>query len=516
MDQLLFLQLISREAFKTAAMKLRLLLLCLLCVLTFPAASSAASESAGDVRALSAYESKLVAQVPGCTPIGRKNILLLWKPGIPLIFAAEARVGQLQQLADWLERAYGLMSDWTGHNPNDYWEKQTGQRNRLVFCVNGQRGFRFGGNKRPYVAIPLANLRPFDFESACQAMSHDFFSVPPDLRSRLGDSLEGACSYSSYHLLRAMEMPKVAESYEMTLYNTAPTDPVIGRARMLLDLERRLKLEGPAEFWHYFKHEDLELALFGTSASVAARPATLAGSLVAAWDFSGDAALTDKATAGTVSDGLKLLGDAAIHEGVAVVPAAKGAGLQALSSADLELTGEITLWARFRVMGTSKSIISLIDKRSFKPEQRSYAWLLVPSALANNAWAQGGQISADGTRATDVLQITGPPTVPVKAWREGAMVVRRVGTGCEMSWFVANRADELDMKYEAANAPVSSKTFSTIFRSNQPLFIGNDASLGANAATLEFAEVRIYNRALSAEELLLIAPGELSPNEDVK
>jgi len=49
-----------------------------------------------------------------------------------------------------------------------------------------------------------------------------------------------------------------------------------------------------------------------------------------------------------------------------------------------------------------------------------------------------------------------------------------------------------------------------IFRSAQDLYVGKDVGLKAISTALEFDEVRLYDRALSLDELAAIVPGELS------
>jgi len=57
---------------------------------------------------------------------------------------------------------------------------------------------------------------------------------------------------------------------------------------------------------------------------------------------------------------------------------------------------------------------------------------------------------------------------------------------------------------------VSHPAVRSLFRSKQPLLVGDDVNLAANSSPLDIDEVRLYDRALTPAELAAIEPGELS------
>lgn len=229
--------------------------------------------------------------------------------------------------------------------------------------------------------------------------------------------------------------------------------------------------------------------------------------LVAAWDFEAGKGgpLADKATAGGAKDTLEALGAARVADGVAHVPAQAGSAFQAASSADLEPTDELTIWIRLRVAKNPTSYISLVDKRRFKPEERSYGLYVPPGPKTPELYAVGGQVSADGTAAGAVAFAKAKETLPIGRWCEAAMVVERRGQALAVSWYAAAGSD-----FARVGGPVSSPALGAIFRSKLPLLIGDDVNLGANSSPVDYDEVRLYDRALTPDELGAIEPGALS------
>ena len=237
--------------------------------------------------------------------------------------------------------------------------------------------------------------------------------------------------------------------------------------------------------------------------------------LVAAWDFE-DAhggPLADKATGGTVKDTLKALGAASVGKGIALIPAKEGTAFGAASSADLAQGGEMTLWLRLRVEHAPEGFLSLVDKRRFHgPEERSYAFFVPPATGSPRVYSLGGQISFNGLRDPGVTYIDGQNAVPAGEWREVAMVVSRSKDRyLSVSWYASTGEEAKaagDLKL--VGGPASNPVVTAIYCAQQPLLVGNDATLKANPSPMEIDEVRLYDRALSPEELAAIVPGELS------
>jgi hypothetical protein len=227
--------------------------------------------------------------------------------------------------------------------------------------------------------------------------------------------------------------------------------------------------------------------------------------LVAAWDFedANGGPLADKATAGTVKDALRALGDAAVSGGVARIPATAGSAFRAESSADLEQPGELTIWLRLRVAQNPASFVSLVDKRRFRnPEERSYGLYIPPGPKTPEFYAVGGQVSFNGTASGAVAFTGAAETLPVGAWREAAMVVAFEGHCLAVRWYAATGAEPRRAEeFPCVGGPVTRPGLARLHVAKQPLTVGNDVGLRALPTPLEIDAVRIYDRALSPEEL---------------
>jgi len=224
--------------------------------------------------------------------------------------------------------------------------------------------------------------------------------------------------------------------------------------------------------------------------------------LVAAWDFAGENPLADKAPAGKHADDLAAFGAPVVADGVAKVPRTPASGFEAKSSPDLEFPGELTIWLRFRVANAPAGFQSLVDKRHFKdPQERSYGFYLPPSKEKDRI-ALGGQISQDGA-GTGLANMEGTPCLPVGQWCEAAMVIRRTGGYLAPEWYAAEGEEFVPVSHLEGGASLLS-----LFRSQQPLLIGNDANRKPCQAEVEYAEIRLYSRALTPAELAAIQPGE--------
>ena len=466
---------------------------------------------------LSSNERMLAAQVPDCDVIGRENIVLLWPLKMKTAYYYEANVANREQLADWLERAYELLRDVTFHDPNAANQLKNGERHRLAIVWNGQKNYHFGGaTKRPYIGSKSYVCNESWFNYICHEMGHDFFHLHPDFRGRVTGWNEGLAEYMHFYLLQQMGMPETAKRFEAKMaetYRVDPFSPYRGRAYQFVLMQHKRKWESPKQLLENMRGKDTNLFMTGKKEEVIVPTTDKSEALVAAWDFDGLNALEDKATAGQIKDNLTILGDVKVKGGIAIVSSASGAVLRASSSPELELADSMTIWTRFRIPAGKQtpktSIVSLIDKRLFKnPEARSYGFFLIPSD-ETESWGLGGQISGDGTRSKAVTMTEGTAAIERGEWCEAAMVVNRVGKYLSVSWSSSTSALGEERDFVLANGPVS-RPIDTIFRGQHPLLIGNDSTMGAKNIGIEFDEVRIYNRALSDEELLSIRAGELS------
>ena len=248
------------------------------------------------------------------------------------------------------------------------------------------------------------------------------------------------------------------------------------------------------------------------------RPGAHQTHLVAAWDFEEGkgSPFAEKAYAGSHRDDLFPLVDAKALEGIGIVPAQGGSAFRSASSADLELSDELTIWLRLRVKSNPTGFISLVDKRRFQdPEERSYGFFITPGAATPNVFAVGGQVSEDGTDANAVGAFPKKETIAVGEWREVTMVVERGGGGdLTLCWYASTKeSPESSGDFKLVAGPAIGAGIRSIFRSVRDLFVGNCCNVTRNSSSIELDEVRIYNRALSLHELASIVPGELSKGE---
>jgi hypothetical protein len=216
--------------------------------------------------------------------------------------------------------------------------------------------------------------------------------------------------------------------------------------------------------------------------------------LVARWDFQGESPLADKAPAGDHADNLRAFGKATVRDGVATVPRSEASFFEAENSVDLEFAGEFTIWLRVRLGNAPAGYQSLVDKRTFgKGQQRSYG-LFVPPARPGKMASIGGQISQDGAGVA-VSRMQGEPCLPVGEWCDIALVLRRVGVFLQPEWYAGPRGQLKALSGGDRTGVLS------VFQGKQPLLIGNDANRKPGQADLEFSEIRLYSRGLTAKEL---------------
>lgn len=237
----------------------------------------------------------------------------------------------------------------------------------------------------------------------------------------------------------------------------------------------------------------------------AVTPGPLDKHLVVVWDFesTGPGPLADKAPAGVAADTLEALGAVAVEKGAARVPASRGAAFQAHSSDDLSPDRELTLWARIRVSQTPRGLPSLIDKRRFKdPEARSYGMYLTSDPKqGRDTFGLGGQVSANGTGKASASDAKSEKALPCGQWCQVAMIVRNRDGRLVVEWY--GRVDEPGQTtpWTLLNGPVSTADVNSIYRSNEPLLLGNTHSLGQPSTPIDYDEVRFYDRALTADEM---------------
>lgn len=228
--------------------------------------------------------------------------------------------------------------------------------------------------------------------------------------------------------------------------------------------------------------------------------------LMAHWDFAGENPLADKATAGSVQDTLVAAANSDVDSKVVVadgMATITGDGaLMAVDSADISPTKGLTVFFKAKFSGSASGLFSIIDKRSFSStptygEQRAFG------------------IYADTTKntMTGVLSSSaGPDTeLPKDEWREFAMtfsfkngmVTKRLYVSNGESTGSGDDFTMVEVKEAATSIPDTSN----------PFMIGNEVA-GANGykdyngLTRQYADVRLYDAALSADQIAQILPYE--------
>lgn len=225
----------------------------------------------------------------------------------------------------------------------------------------------------------------------------------------------------------------------------------------------------------------------------------LASSLVAHWDFEGDAPYADKGTGGTVSDALRPQNAVRIEDGAAVVTGS--GGLLAADSVDLSPTGEMTILLRMKVSGSLSGYTNFVDKRAFAStpggEDRAYG-LMIQNGLFTTQIAQG--------KKSPVVFLQSDQKIAADTWQEIALVIREGPKGKRLiTIFVSQQAYTLAASdFEAVLSSVSALT--SINDSAVDLVVGNDINLGEQKSTRIFDDVRLYDTALSRAEIAQVYP----------
>lgn len=211
-------------------------------------------------------------------------------------------------------------------------------------------------------------------------------------------------------------------------------------------------------------------------------------SLVAHWDFEGKTEakmLADKAPNDGVSDNLtKVVTDSAsdaitISNGVATLTGT-GSVFTAADSADLDVTGPMTIFARVNLASGNATIL---EKKS------SYSL----NANATNILLT--YLNGPGNNTTTEK--------PVKrnTWREIAVVVDYNNEGyITLQHYISNgELTETASDFTALELITTSKT--TYATSNELFYLGNNSSINKACTSRQIDDVQIYNRALTPAEL---------------
>jgi hypothetical protein len=222
--------------------------------------------------------------------------------------------------------------------------------------------------------------------------------------------------------------------------------------------------------------------------------------LVARWCFeSGQSPLDDTAPAGQVSDNLRIHGSVVIEDGIAKFSAGKeGVGIKVNPSVDLSHETEMTLWVRLKVDSQPTDTIWFLDKGTTSTQNRSYGLYLAPDSDVDYQFAYGGKLSQDGIKWVKNFSGESNENPPVGLWVQLAMVVRADGPLLMGEWYFRTEHTSRPNPWRLLDR---SSSMRAIFDGDSPLIIGNNANMGELSADFLIDEVKLYDRALSLEEL---------------
>lgn len=227
--------------------------------------------------------------------------------------------------------------------------------------------------------------------------------------------------------------------------------------------------------------------------------------LMAHWDFEGDAveALKDKSNATNndltiydANDVAQATDDIIVKDGVATIKG--GASLRAMESTNLNITKELTIFMKVKVDSLGSGQTTLVSKGNI-----SKAYSVQIRNNTGSTWGVNpGSYKWAGSSNRFVAD----------EWKEMAVVISYTDTTMNLDYYLSNdssTASANDFNHTSntkENSPALNKT-SGVFR------IGNVGESGTldTSVIREFADIQIYNKALTAEEL-----NSLLPDESVK
>jgi len=204
--------------------------------------------------ALTDYENGLLSQCRNCgghssvTVYERDDIVLFWPHSWVEQPNQAPGVTGVTDTASWFQAAYRQMCEWRQLDPNEYYLRENGVRQRLVFACNGKKDFQIEDCRREPLLRPYIGLRDGKsptygsndwFGWLCHELSHDFLHKP-----RLGPDAEhwgdGLCDYFRCKLLAAQGMDDAAVQFEHAIRHRAAqnaSDTYAAPAQLLLDYE---------------------------------------------------------------------------------------------------------------------------------------------------------------------------------------------------------------------------------------------------------------------------------------
>ena len=191
--------------------------------------------------------------------------------------------------------------------------------------------------------------------------------------------------------------------------------------------------------------------------------------------------------------------DVVISGGVAKITDA--ASLRASDSVDLDVTGEVTIFMRVKMN-------QLADNNG----------LLSKGPITGRAYALGVANTQNGWWfSTDGYEWSSTGKFPTAEWREIAAVVSYEDGDMKIAYYMSSDSTSgISADYEPTVQTDEGITGMTA--NTYPLYIGNYTRTGLTPidGSREYDDIRIYNKALTAEQLANITPNETDVDEEVR
>lgn len=235
---------------------------------------------------------------------------------------------------------------------------------------------------------------------------------------------------------------------------------------------------------------------------------TINDNLVAYWNFEGegDAALEDKASANG-SNNLIKNGNVVIANGTATVPEEGGAFLQATNLTDFSSGTQATVYMRVKITGEASSYASMFYASG---SMRVFArqWQTTDRIIA----ASGGH----NPRVEENLGVNDQGQWNDGNWIHIAFAVNVDGVGNQNILYVSADGETWRLaKTDPAGTALNSIA-ERINKADAVLLFGKANVTDAQTAGFEYDDIRIYNKALTYDEVRLIQPNTIELKQETE
>ncbi len=234
----------------------------------------------------------------------------------------------------------------------------------------------------------------------------------------------------------------------------------------------------------------------------------LTGTLVGKWDFEGltqaeqlaDKGDNSSSTPLSVYDGVHEINAVCVERGMAIYKKGTISYLVAEGTQELSITGDLTLVARVKLDGHTPGH-GIIDHRNLSdPSVRPYAMYQGYNVSDRSRFGIGGQIS-NTTSHTKTVRENMHSSAKLGEWVTLATVVRNVEGKMTMYLYASMCEDPTSgADFVLLHTPQSISP-SSLEATSYPLYIGNNPSMTTLYDTMYIDEARIYNVALTMEQL---------------